>query len=135
MPKVSIPKSELDKNFKLYPVGWYPCLISLVEYKKTNDGKKNMYVFTFTCIEGEAAGAKFMRYITEDALGFLGPILEALKAPKNSEGGYDDIDPMACMGQNIDVHNIRGKNDKNGKDTNELDDFRPFKGGEETVKA
>jgi hypothetical protein len=124
MPKINIPKDELDKNTPLLPIGWYKTLISLVEYKKTSKGDKMMYVFHHTILEGEHTGKKLMKWLVEP-YGSLGPWLEALKAPKNEDGSYD-VDPQEAQGQKIQVHNSRGKNDKNNKDTNDLDDARPF---------
>lgn len=124
MPKINIPKDELDKNTPLLPVQWYKGLISLVEYKKTSKGDKMMYVFHHTITEGEHTGKKILKWHVEP-YGSLGGTLEALRAPKNPDGSYD-VDPQEAQGRQIEFHNSRGKNEKNGKDTNDIDDWRPY---------
>lgn len=131
MPKVNIPKDAVDKaqSMALKPIGWYPTVISLVEYGDTSKKDKKMYTFHHTVTEGEHAGTKFMKWHVEPfgSLGLLFPHLVP-PPPTNPDGSYD-VDPSECQGKNIDVHISRGKNDKNGKDTNDLDDYRKYKSG------
>lgn len=126
MPTINIPKDELDKaTTPLLPVAWYKTLISNVEETETKEKKKKMYVFTHTITEGEHAGKKLMKWHVEP-FGSFGPLLEfGLKKAKKEDGSFD-VDPMECKGRSVQVHNSRGKNEKNGKDTNDIDDYRPI---------
>lgn len=124
--RVKVTKDELDKNFKLIEPGWYHCKITAVETKPAKSDGSTNYILKLAILEGPEMGTKLQRYYSEKALGFFGPLLAALEVPKDANGEYEfDTDKLA--GNNVDVYNSRGKNDK-GQPTNEVSDFRKYTG-------
>lgn len=124
--RIKVTKDELDKNFKLVEPGWYKGKIVDVETKPAKSDGSTNYILKLAVIEGNELGGKFQRYYSEKAMGFFGPLLAALKAPKDAQGEYD-IELDNLKGKNIDFYISRGVNDKK-QPTNEVSDFREYTG-------
>jgi hypothetical protein len=124
--RVKITKDELDKNFKLIEPGWYQTKIVGVETKPAKSDGSTNYILKLAILEGPETGTKLQRYYSEKALGFFGPLLAALEAPKDDQGEYD-IELENLKGRNVDTYVARGTDDKK-RPTNEVSDFRKYTG-------
>lgn len=125
---------DLKKGDLIEP-GWYPAIISAYdeaitkdnkETGKKSDGSTNC-IFTIKLTDGPGKGLEMKRYFNEKALGFGKDLYAALGFPKNAAGGYDVSTELfqQTVGAAIKVYVKRGVNERNGKEFNEVENYRP----------
>jgi hypothetical protein len=102
--RIQVPKSldEVKSGFDPLPEGTYR--VRATEAKVKTSGKGNPYVaFTFQVVDNETASFNNRKLfhnstITEETLGFLKQVLEALGTPWDAEGfDTDDVIGNECI--------------------------------------
>ena len=132
--KAVLTPEDLKRGDLVEP-GWYEAIIAKYEEavtkgtkEKPSDGSTNA-IFTIKLDEGPNKGAEMKRYFNEKALAFGKNLYAALGFPKNALGGYDVDSELfkRTEGAKLQVYVKRGVNSDNGKEFNEVADYRPSK--------
>lgn len=129
MGRLKITKEDLSKG-KTFGIGWFRFMVTKYEEKKSKnkENPSTNHIFTITCQpngdpENDAfVGSGFPVFFNEQALGNMGPFLEALGAQKDANGEYD-IDPMVCVGKQLEGFSEPRKEE--GKTYNQINNWRP----------
>lgn len=121
MPLLAIPKKELEKSQLIKDAKWYK--MTFIKFAQEVSGNEVTYLFTFHIPELDR---EIDRGFQLKWIGFLNPLLDALKVEKTYQSGNLIFDPEKFYNVSVwgKIEHNPGKNNPSQL-FNNLADFRP----------